>query len=306
MSFAPSDLILLQLFKQGMADIRANPYLLDFIFDQLLVPENDLLKSYGQREVDRAKRWFMNTAIDVRLAYTMQEIKFPVLAIEMLNQAEMKQYAVLGDVAAPVWDSDVSQNEYVIKPRALAGPYPSVNYSLTTGLVTLPTGFDTELIFPNQALLSNKSQEEYLITSINSSVSNAFYIATDIRDDFTNSYIAPAYKTLKVKRNIIQLSESFNFKMLVNGDPGPLVWMHQIVSYLILKYRKTLLEAKNMFLSTITSGPFMQENPESYGGEVVYSRSIMMDSQSEVTWVSSIDEKLEGVVLDLTPSTTME
>ncbi len=306
MGMPQSDLILLELFKQGMANLRANPYLLDYALDELLVPENDLLKSYGQKELDRAKRWFLNTAIDVRLAYTMESIKFPVLAIEMLNQAEMKQYAVLGDVAAPVWDTDVSQNEYVVKPRALAGPYPSVNYSLTTGLVTLPAGFDTELIFQNQALLSNTSQEEYIITSINSSVSNAFYIAAGVRDDFTNSYIAPAYKTLKVKRNIIQLSESFNFKMLVQGDPGPLIWMHQIVSYLILKYRKTLLEAKNIYLSTITSGPFMQENPESYGGEVVYSRSIMMDSQSEVTWVSNIDQKLEGVIFDLTPSTTME
>ena len=296
MSFTPSDLVLLKLFKQGMAELRANPFYLDFIFERLIEEDMDLQKTYGQKEIDRAKKWFLSNQIDVRMAYNLDGVQFPCVAIELTSQHESKQHAILGDVGPPSWNEDVDQNDYVIKPRALAGPFPSVNYSLTTGEVTLPDGYDTELIFKNQALYSVKSQTEYIITSINSNTTNSFYIATNVRDDFANSFISPAYKTLKVRREIAQFQETYEFKLLVQGEPGLIIWLHTIVSYLLLKFRKNLLEKKNIYLTTISAGPIVQERPDDFGGEIIYSRTISMEGMTEVTWVSDVLEKFEGVI----------
>jgi hypothetical protein len=299
MSFTPSDLVLLKLFKQGMAEIRANPWVLDFIFERLIEDNMDLQASYGEKEIDRAKKWFLKNNIDVRLAYNLDGIQFPCISIELLSQSESKPHATLGDVAAPVWDEDVDQSKYVIKPRSLVGPFPSVNYNVTTGEVTLPSGYDTQLIFKNQALYSPNSKVEYVISSINLNTTNSFYIDEDVRDDFTGAFITPAYQTLKVRREIALFQEQYNFKIMVQGDPGQLIWLHTITAYLILKFRKSLLEKKNIFLTTISSGPMFQEQQEQYGGEVVYSREISMEGMCEVTWVSDILQKFEGVIFTL-------
>lgn len=306
MSFTPSDLVLLKLFKQGMAEIRQNPWVLDFIFERLIEDEMDLQLTYGEKEINRAKSWFLKNNIDVRMAYNLDGVQFPCVSIELTSQSESKQHAMLGDVAAPAWDEDVDQSDYIIKPRTLVGPFPSVNYSLTTGEVTLPDGFDTELIFKNQALFSPNSKNEYLIKSINLSTTNSFFIDSGIRDNFTNGYISPAYKTLKVRREIAQFQETYDFKILVQGDPGYIVWLHTIVSYLILKFRKNLLEKKNIYLSTISAGPIVQERPDDFGGEIIYSRTISMEAMVETTWVSDLLEKFEGVVFTLDSSVSDE
>ena len=137
-------------------------------------------------------------------------------------------------------------------------------------------------------------------TWMNLNTTNSFYIETDIRDNFNNSYISPAYKTLKVRREIAQFQETYDFKLLVQGEPGLIIWLHTIVSYLILKFRKNLLEKKNIFLSTISAGPIVQERPDDFGGEIIYSRTISMEAMCEVTWVSDVLEKLEGVVFTMT------
>lgn len=306
MSFTPSDLILLKAFKEGMAQIRANPWLLDFIFERLIEEGMDLQKTYGEREINRAKSWFLKNNIDVRLAYNLDGVTFPCISIQLLSQNESKQHAILGDVAAPVWDEDVVQNNYVVKPRTLVGPFNSVNYSITTGEVTLPDGFDTELIFKNQALFAPSTKEEYLISSINLNTTNSFFIEPNLRVNFTGSYISPAYKTLKVRREIAQFQEMYNFKLLVQGDVGQLIWLHTIVAYLLLKFRKTLLEKKNITLTTISSSPIAQEDPNGYGGEVIYSRDIQMEGLCEVTWVSDILERFEGVLFQMTINGTEE
>ncbi len=298
MSFTPTDLILLRGIKEGIAWMRANPYILDWVFERLIEEGMDLQKSYGQQEINRAKSWFLKNNIDVRMAYNLDGIQFPCVSIELLNQTESKQHATLGDVAADVWNEDVTDNPYVIKPRTLVGPFPSVTYDITTGLVTIPDDFDTELIFVNQALYSPASDTEYIITKINDEQS--FFIETDLRENFANSYIACAFRSLKAQRGIAQFNETYNIKVLVNGDQGHLVWLHTIVSYLLLKFRQDLLEKKNIGLTTISSGPLQQENPGEYGGEAVFSRNISMEALIEVTWLKTLAERFEGAVFSLT------
>jgi hypothetical protein len=293
-SFTPTDLVLLRGIKEGIAWMRANPYILDWVFERLIEEGMDLQKSYGQQEINRAKTWFLKNHIDVRMAYNLDGVKFPCVSIGLLNQNESKPHATLGDVAADIWNEDVSENPYVIKARTLVGPFPNVSYDIATGIVTIPEEFDTELIFVNQALYSPASGREYIITKIIDEQS--FLIETNLREDFSNSYISPAYKTLKAKRGIAQFSETYDIRILVQGDQGELVWLHTIISYLLLKFRQDLLEKKNIGLTSISSGPIQQESSMEFGGENVFSRAITMDALIEVTWLKTLSERIEGTI----------
>ena len=74
MSFTPTDLILLRGIKEGIAWMRANPYILDWVFERLIEEAMDLQKTYGQQEINRAKSWFLKNNIDVRMAYNLDGV----------------------------------------------------------------------------------------------------------------------------------------------------------------------------------------------------------------------------------------
>lgn len=280
--------------------MRQKPFLLDFIFENLIAYDDDIAKNWGQKEIDRAKKFFLSTDIDIRMQYNNDTIKTPCVSIELRNSQEIKDKAILGDIAAPVFNETIDDFNYVNQPRNLSGTFPSVVYDSDTGLVTLPGGFTTDLIFAGQALYAPKSQTEYLISKINLANSNSFYIENGVVDDFANGYITPAYQSLKVIREIAYFQENYVFKVMVLGDAAELIWLHTIISYLALKFRREKLERKNIFVSSIASGPVEQADPSQYGGQNFYYREISMDAITEVTWVKEISDYIEGTTVSIT------
>ena len=63
MSIPQSDILLLNVIKQGISDLRRYPFYLDYIFEYTKLPLVNL--AYGQKETERAKIWFLQNYIDV-------------------------------------------------------------------------------------------------------------------------------------------------------------------------------------------------------------------------------------------------
>ena len=287
------DLVLLNLIQKGIDNIRRSPWQLDFIFEDLVDPTLNLQTKYGQQEINNAKNWFMNNDIKVNLAYNRDSVKFPSITIAMNSSVENRDRAILGDVASPTYDELKPDSQYEPTPRIVSGPFPSISYNKSTGLVTIPAPFDTTLVFSGQTLRSAVSGQYYTITSINDSTS--FYIPTNINDNFAEGYIAPAYMNLKVRREIALFDESFDISCSVKGDSGELTWLHSIVQYILLREKKYLAEKQNFGLTFISSGPVNgNEWSEIGNGELVYERTIRIDGIVEYTWVSSLVDHIEG------------
>ena len=90
-----SDVIIRTAIVAAIADLRANPWLLDYVFASL--PRDDrTMKDYGEKEVQRAKEWFMKTNVPVFMVPRMDEAKVPCITIKLLDSSEAE--VTLGDV----------------------------------------------------------------------------------------------------------------------------------------------------------------------------------------------------------------
>lgn len=299
MGIVSTDLILLNMIQKGIENLRKNPWQLDFVFEDLVSPILDLEKKYGSMEINNAKRYFLNNDIKVNSAWNRDSVRFPSITIQQLSSIQNRDKAVLGDIAPLTFDGTVAPQNYIPTPRIMAGPFPSINYSATTGLVTLPSSFNTTDIYAGQSLYSVVSGQYYTITSVPNATT--FYINTGIIDTFTNSYVAPAYMNLFVNREWGIFDESYEISINVKGDVGELIILHNIITYLILKERKNLLEKQNFSITFISSSPIMANNWDELGAaELIYTRNIRIDGQCEQTWVAELDEYIEGINLSLT------
>ena len=287
MSLSQSDIILNKVIREGLDFIRQYPYHLDFVFQD---SQSKIVKDqFGQREIDAAKTWFLQTNIPVFSTFRIDKPQYPCVTVQVMSSNESKQYAALGETAYEISPEEIN-SQGLIAPTISSGPF-SPSYTSTTGLITLPSGYDTSLIFAGQGLFSPTSQVTYTITSINSI--NSFTIATGLVENFTGAYVVPAYQTLHVTRNIAQFEEAYQINCIVSGMPGEVYWLTSVVSYILLQKRQFLLEQNNIQLGTISIGPIEQDSISDV--ETFFQRSISMTGIVEVSWLETLDQHIEGI-----------
>jgi len=69
-----SDVIIRTAIIAALADLRANPWKLDYVFSSL--PKDTLTaKSYGEKDIAQAKRWFLSTEIPVTMVPRIDKAK---------------------------------------------------------------------------------------------------------------------------------------------------------------------------------------------------------------------------------------
>lgn len=283
-----SDIILIKTIREGIDFLRKYPYHLDFVFQdaQSTVIENE----FGQREIDQAKKWFLGTNIPVFATYRIDKPQYPCVTVNVLASNESERYARLGETYPEVNDEEMDSQGILI-PEISSGPF-SPSYDSATGLITLPTGYDTSLVFAGQGLFSPTSQKIYVITTINSI--DSFTIDTDLIENFTSSYVVPAYQTLHVTRNIAEFEERYEINCIVSGLPGELYWLTAITSYILLQRRQFILEKNNIQLGTFNVGP-IEQSSDVNGTENFFQKTINMTGIVEVTWLESLDQHVEGI-----------
>ena len=77
-----SDVVIRSALEAAFADIRANPWLMDYIFASL--PQDNLTwRTYGEKSVQEAKKWFLNTNIPILVTPTLNELRAPSITITL-------------------------------------------------------------------------------------------------------------------------------------------------------------------------------------------------------------------------------
>lgn len=293
MSIAQSDILLLNVIKQGIADLRKHPFFIDFVFeyDQL-----DLVNlNYGKKEIERAKNWFLQNYIDVGFEWSFDQARYPSIIISNPSSVESKPMASLGDCDMP-HEEYITEQDLIEQPIYILGPI-NVSYDLSSGIVTLPnTLIEYPFIFKGQGLVSKKSNTVYPIEEILSE--KEFRIQKNVRDDFTESYVRPQFNKLKINRHIAHFEQKYEITCRVNGETAAIIWLHDILLYILLRYR-SLLEQNTFSLSSVSSTGVNMENDEAHGKNIIYSKTIYMDSLVQSRWVQDFSQLYEGVITDI-------
>ncbi len=163
MGLPQSDLILIKALREGINYIRQFPWHLDYIFQD--VTQDLVNQEFGKKEIDAAKKWFLNTNIPVLSAYRIDRTIYPCVVVQVKSSNEDKSRSGLGESDSDVFNEEVDANQFMSSPRISLGPF-TPSYDLVTGNITLPAGFDNSLVFPGQGLTSPSTGNNYIIKSI--------------------------------------------------------------------------------------------------------------------------------------------
>ena len=246
------DLTVLQAIRNGLSDIYEKPYLLNYIFQDLL--HEPLNIKYGAAELNRIKTFFSKYKVPVAYGAFLQTKEVPpFIAVRLISDVENKSLKGLAEENFPTYDEEhetISSTLVYPQPYKLYGPF-SPTYDPVSGTVTLPTGFDVSQIFVGECIQSNTGKL-YPVLSIVST--NSFTIAPNVLDDFTNATVVFQDPDPNLIYNFFFFDQVFEIVCVTGADIAPLFWLTGLLKFILLRYRKELLEKYNCSLSSISMG----------------------------------------------------
>lgn len=284
-----SDILIRTAIMEALDEVRKTPWLLDFVFSWMV--SDELTRSqYGEKELDEAKRWFLNSEIIVTMSYRVDRPQLPCIAIELIDSVE--DVATLGDVNLEGPYEEIDGTETVIQPQPVLGPFTPKSYNSSTGKITLPDNLNTIQIFEGNIIFDIKTNKGYQIISIYDD--SSFFINPGVNANFTKAYIAPLSSLYTVALESLSFRENYRLRCYVNTAPVHLTFLHSILLFQMLRKKEDLLEGRGFERSTINSGPIGAWEGEG-NVELTWYRDITTTGYVRQYWPKKITPKLDGI-----------
>ena len=279
-----SDVVIASAIKVALADMRANPWTLDYVFASL--PQDPITwKEYGEKSVQAAKEWFLKTDIAVMVTPLMDELKAPAISITLKESTEATNESTLGDV-----DSEpIEDNDTVWPP--LCAPFTPASYVPSTGVVTLQTAPVDFYLAPGMFIVDKRGQAYEILDTTDSLT---FSIAADSVPDLRDCTFKSSRPNYKVSVESSSFREVYTVGVHVGAEPVYCTWLHSIVLFALLRYKQVLLEARGFERSTVSSTDF-ERNP-AFETENVYSRYINVSGYVRQYWPKNVSIKTDAVI----------
>ena len=273
-----SDVILRTALVAALADLRAHPDLLDYVFASL--PEDELTrKSYGEKSVQSAKDWFLKTNIPVVMVPRVDEGKVPCITIKLVSSEESE--TTLGDVHyEPTQDTSKDW-------PALAGPFQPVDYNPATGLMALP---DLDIVVVTGQILVDNTGRSHEILDVSE---DGVQILPGTVADFSKTWLKGQPPIFVTQLESVWYRENYQIGIHVSGEPVFLTWLHSIVVFALFRYKQSLMEARGFERSVFSSTDF--DRNEGFEGEFVFSRYINIVGNVRQYWPKDTNYKLQSL-----------
>lgn len=282
-----SDLIMRSAIIAALEDLRVNTWLLDYVFaslagDDLTAPE------YGRREIEAAKKWFLSTRVNVFMSSALNEPKLPAISITLLESVESD--LTLGDVHyVPEQDDDR------LWPALTDRFTPTATRSSANDpwTVTVPKEIgDALVIAPGQQLIDRAGKPHEILSVIDA---YTFTLAAGTNADFTGTVIKGKPPTSVIEFESMKMKETYSLGCHVQGEQVHLTYLHTLLVFCLLRYKKTLLEARGFERTQLSSSDFRLN--ESFGSELVFSRHINISGHVTQVWPAAVNPKITAVAV---------
>ena len=279
-----SDIILRSAIISAIRDLRANTYLLPYVFASL--PKDTLTaKEYGEQELARAVEWFTKTEIHVFFNVNPESVQFPCITMTLASSAEQDSEGTLGDVHyIPREDNDYNW-------PVLAGPLTPVSYDKTTGTVVFDPIQLNGLVLANNMLLVDKNGNEFTILATIDSVT--VKIAANTVSNFEQSVIRPSRPAYVTQLESTVYREVYAIGCHVSSEPVHLTYLHSILMFILLRYKQSLLEARGFERSVVSSSDFKRDEQQPFT-EWVFSRYCQVTGAVRQSWPKITAQKVTG------------
>jgi hypothetical protein len=282
------DIILRSAITVALADIRANPWLLDHVFGSL--PQDQLTwKEYGQQSVSTAKEWFLKTNIPVVVTPVLNESKWPAISITLLDSSEVASESTLGDIHYEPTEGNFS------KWPALTDNFTPQHYNPGTGIVTLSNHLTGDIrIAKGMFIVDFVGRTHEIVEVIDE---KTFKINPGVVADFRNSTLKGHKPSFITHMESASYRETYRIGIHVAAEPTYLIWIHSLLVFCLLRYKEALLEARGFERSTLQSSDLNRE--EGFDSELIFSRYVTITGYVRQYWPKAIATVIDGVGVNL-------
>lgn len=292
---AQTDAIILTAIRYGLADIRKNLFLVDDIMCQFT---NDpiLKKIYGKGQVDRFKDFLKKEIYIMMRTRLPDSTKLPAIVIGIGGGSEDLPRQGLGDSDTFMEVDPNTLGGAVSSPRIIAGPITPINYDENTGTLTFDENTQLINIFEGQYVYDEVNKKAYVIHS----VLDDFSIQIDPNLDnvnFTNMTIRPINPHVIHNYKTLFYYETYDITC-ISTEPNELMYLYSLVMYILVRYKKELLEKRNFELSTYGYSEIFDPTPDD-DVNILYARSIQVKGRVQHSVIENTNAPLEGIDLDL-------
>ncbi len=284
----PGDIIIRTALLTGLADLRKNPFLLDFVFQSLL--RDPITKNYyGEGELEVCKQWFLDNEIPITLGYHADSAKLPHITIWLGDQQEADK--ILGDIHDKSSEEiDLSQ---VMTKGTPALVFTPLMYDIASGTITLPTALDTSQVFSGMRVFDSKNNKHYLIEEVIDS--QTFKIPDGSKPNLTKAQVVNANDLYVVQLESITFRDSYKIEISVMGDATKVIVLHSILVFVLNRYKQSLLEGRGFERSTITSAGMQGAANGPEASQWIFMRSIQLTGYVRQYWPKSIAPAVQGL-----------
>ncbi len=283
------DIIIRKALTAAIADIRANPQLLDYVWAGL--PKDSLSsKEYGQLELSEAKKWILQHEFPVKMAPAPQEGRWHCLTIQLVGSQEIEAESTLSDVHyTPSELNDSSWPTY-------AGPFTPLGYNPATGIITAPPGVVNPFALTTNMFIVDRFGKAFPITTVNDD--GTFGVAPGTETDFTGAIIKTERPGFITSLESSSFRETYRIGVHTGSEPVYLFWLHSVLVFILLRYKQVFLEARGFERTTISSSDFARDpNFEIYEG--VYSRYVTVTGYCRNFWPKFTDLRISTTVPEI-------
>lgn len=281
-----SDIVVRSALVAAIADLRANPWLLDYVFASL--PRDPLtMKDYGEREVEQAKKWFLSTNIPVFMNTRSDHATFPCISIGLQESTEAE--STMADVHhQPHEDNDSTW-------PALAGPFTPIKYEVASGTITVEKSLAASIIISSGMILVDRFGNQHKVLEVLDD--DTFKIKAGTIVDLTDVVLKGNRPAFVTSLESVVYRETYSIGCHVQNEPTHLMYLHSIILFCLLRYKEALLEARG-FERSVANSSDLRRN-ESLGEELTFSRWISLSGYVRQYWPKKTAPKITGVGIEI-------
>jgi len=274
-----SDVVIRSCIVAALADLRANPWLLDYVFASL--PRDEMtMKDYGEKSVEKAKEWFLKTKIPVAMVPRLNEAQVPCITIKLQDSQESE--VTLADVHYQPTETNDG-----VWPN-IVNPFTPAKYNAATGIMVLPAGAaGSTILAPGMVVIDANGKTHNILEVFDD---GSFTIKQGTIADFTGSVIRGQKPSYITALESVAYRETYLIGVHVAGEPVYLTWLHSILVFVLLRYKQALLESRGFERSVVNSTDF--DRNEQFESELVFSRYMNITGYVRQYWPKAINPRI--------------
>ncbi len=253
MSFKLTEFIIESVIRDGFKIIRnslgTDLDIVDDIFGEMLQPH--LAAYYGQKEINKIKELVKDEVINISQGYNLQDVKTPVISINLANNIESENYAAFEDFLDEV--------DTPITPTLMAGPFNATSYNSVTGFIDVDIANpDLSIVHTGHIFVDGDNNKYPIVGGIDNDVGQKhFMLDRDLVIDNLDGCIIQA--NTEISRRVRRATREQEMITITIMSQNQLItkYLYILVKYLLLSNKKTLIE-RGLELTSYDGTDFMR------------------------------------------------